>query len=137
MHLVLVFRRRIFGYRFECKEGESVYESDNIRNRLDPYLSENNIRKKCFVSKYENYGRILKGFIGFFEEDISVFHGDLEEVVIETGKYLKFGNSRIVDDFGKQQCFDEKIQNYLCENNIRTDWMRFSSGRNSYLRVIN
>lgn len=137
MNIVLVFRRKILGYGFVCEEGKLSYESNRIRDRLDLFLLENHIQKKCPAAKYESFGRIFKGFIGFFEEDVSFFSGDLEEMEIETGKYLKFGNSSIHAEAGERFCVDKRIQTYLEENNIRTDWMRFSSGKNSYLRIIN
>ncbi|TGL34749.1 hypothetical protein EHQ52_09650 [Leptospira koniambonensis] len=137
MNIVLVFRRKILGYGFECEEEEINYQSNRIRDRLDRYLLENQIQKKSFAAKCESSGRMFKGFIGFFAEGISYFPEDLEEVEIETGKYLKFWNSPLVDGTILEFCADKRIQTYLEENNIRTDWMRFSSGRNSYLRVIN
>ena len=141
MHIVLVFRKKIFGYGFECEEGEFVFESDRIRARLDRYLMENHIRKKSFAEKYESSGKCFKGFIGFLEEDIPAFLRNLEEAEIETGKYLKFENSHMANEkaetLGIQFCFNKKVQTYLEENNIRTDWARFFSGRNAYLRVIN
>ncbi|PJZ50911.1 hypothetical protein [Leptospira saintgironsiae] len=137
MNIVLVFRRKILGYGFACEEGEVVNESKLILDRLDRYLVENHIPKKRFTEKYERFGKVLKGFIGFLEEDISFLSGDFEEVEIETGKYLKFGNSSIVVAAGEWFYVDKRIQTYLEENNIRTDWMRFSSGKNSYLRIIN
>ncbi|PKA17275.1 hypothetical protein [Leptospira haakeii] len=137
MNIVLVFRRKILGYGFACEEGELSYESNRIRDRLDRYLLENHIPKRCIAEKFENFGKVFKGFIGFFEEDIPGFSKNLEEVEIETGKYLKFGNLSSEDDLGARFCINKKVQTYLEENNIRTDWMRFSSGKNSYLRIIN
>ncbi|PJZ78493.1 hypothetical protein CH365_04065 [Leptospira neocaledonica] len=140
MHMVLVFRKKIFGYGFECEERKFAYELDRTRVRLDRYLLENHIPKRFFAEKYESFGKVLKGFIGFFEEAPSDFPEKLEEAEIETGKYLKFGNSFTVNRVDKSNtsfCVDKRIHAYLEENNIRTDWMRFSSGRNSYLRIIN
>ncbi|MGJ4745305.1 hypothetical protein ACQV5M_03005 [Leptospira sp. SA-E8] len=137
MHVVLLFRKKIFGYGFECEEDKFAYESDRIRDRLDQHVLKNHIRKKSLVAKYESFGRIFKGFIGFLEEDVSFFSGDLEEVEIETGKYLKFRNLSGADELETQLDIDKKVRTYLEENNIRTDWMRFSSRKNSYLRIIN
>ncbi|TGK37657.1 hypothetical protein [Leptospira andrefontaineae] len=137
MNIVLVFRRKIIGYGFTCEEGELSYESNRIRDRLERFLLENHIQRKCLATKYESFGKIFKGFIGFLEEDISTLPRDLEEAEIETGKYLKFGNFSGTDDFGAKFCVNKKVQTYLEENNIRTDWMRFSSGKNSYIRIIN
>ncbi|GBF39306.1 hypothetical protein LPTSP1_23070 [Leptospira johnsonii] len=137
MHIVLVFRKKIFGYGFECKEEQLLQESIRIRDRLDRYLLENRISKKCFAAKYESYERIFRGFVGFFNEDLSVFTRDLEEVEIETGKYLKFGNLHGTNELGAGFGVSKRVRTYLEENNIRTDWIGFSSGRNSYLRIIN
>lgn len=137
MHIVLVFRRKIYGYGFECEERKLIYESTRIRDRLDRYLMKNRISRKCIAVKYESSERIFKGFIGFISEDVPISPIDLEEVEIETGKYLKFGNLYGTDCFGVRFCFDKSVRTFLEKNNIRTDWMRFSAGRNSYLRIIN
>ncbi|TGK08271.1 hypothetical protein EHO58_06645 [Leptospira selangorensis] len=137
MQIVLVFKKKILGYGFECEEGELVYESILIRDRLDRYLMDNYIQKRSFAEKYESLGKVYKGFIGFLEEDIPVFSRNLEEAEVETGKYLKFGNLSCEDDLRERFCVNKKIRIYMEENNIRTDWMRFSSGKNSYLRIIN
>ncbi|WP_244288473.1 hypothetical protein [Leptospira dzoumogneensis] len=125
------------GYGFECEEVKLTHELDRIQDRLDRYLLENHIRKKCFSAKLENSGKIFKGFMGFLSEDISDCPGDLEEVEIETGKYLKFGNLPVSDNITSRLVVDKKVRTFLAENNIRTDWVRFSSGKNSYLRIIN
>ncbi|MEI1277825.1 hypothetical protein V6Z05_05815 [Leptospira venezuelensis] len=137
MHIVLVFRRKVFGYSFECEEAELIHVLDRIKVRLEGYLSTYSIRKKYYVTKLENSGKIFKGFIGLDEEYISSFAKDLEEIEIETGKYLKFGNFSVGDNITERIGVGEKIQTYLIENNIRTDWMRFSFGRDSYLRIVN
>lgn len=137
MNIVLVFRRKIIGYGFTCEEDELSYESNRIRDRLERFLLENHIKRKCLAEKYESSEKIFKGFIGFIEEDDSDFPEEFEEAEIETGKYLKFGNSYLATQTGMQLYVDKRIQTYLEENNIRTDWMMFSSGKNSYIRIIN
>ncbi|WP_243396200.1 hypothetical protein [Leptospira hartskeerlii] len=87
--------------------------------------------------KYENAGKSFRGFIGFLQENSFDFPEELEEAEIETGKYLKLGNSSVIDQVRAQLYIDRRIQKYLDENNIKTDRMKFCSGRNLYLRIIN
>lgn len=137
MHVVLVFRKKIFGYGFECEEGQLMYESARVRDRLGPYLLDKHLPKKCIAEKYEIFGGTVRGFIGFLEEGFSIFPKDLEEEEIGTGKYLKIGNLSEVDYFGGRFCVNKSVQTFLEKNNIRTDRAGFSFGRNSYLRIIN
>ncbi|EPG65645.1 hypothetical protein [Leptospira wolffii] len=117
MRIVLVFQRRIHGFRAVSSEKARYLQENLLRKKLSEYLKESGIRVESIVEKTILSTKKVEMFLGFVPEDSTFGDGKLAEDFVETGKYLKVGRrayANHLEDF-------KRINAYMKCNNIRTD----------------